>query len=197
METAEQTQPYQNDKLTKALKLFLKKENKQAWDICKELLEESYVSTDELAELTFMSTINLIDKFKSNINRNELNSTIGNYINSSEKKNIYGYAEIILAGINKANYAQKLDNVIANYSSSIKELAMFKKLVYFYHEEGNLEKAKSIYNTMLKTYSESSLTREAAYIINENKSGFEKEAGAVNQQQNTEYYLQNFPNPFN
>jgi len=52
-----------NDKLTKALKLFLQKDNKQAWDICKELLEESSVSTDEVSDLTFMSTINLIDKF--------------------------------------------------------------------------------------------------------------------------------------
>ena len=122
-----------------------------------------------------------------------------------ERKEIYGYAEIILATFEGRNGVAHLDKVYNEYKETfLAEAALLHKFMYYYHDEENMEAAKQVLSQMESEFPESESTGiareyfDSAPIALAKASQPDISAGESAALLPLEYALfANFPNPFN
>ncbi len=123
-----------------------------------------------------------------------------------EKKSLYGYSDIIYAGFeNDKSLTSSCDKIYNEYKDTfLPKLALYKKFMYYYNEQNDLEKAKEAADQLKHEYPNSLEAESAMSHFNDKKSSLAKSSFSdelLNNKSSTlpdKYALtSNYPNPFN
>lgn len=123
-----------------------------------------------------------------------------------EKKSIYGYSDIIYAGFESdKSLISSCDKIYNEYKDTfLPKIALYKKFIYYYNEQNDLEKAKEAVDQLNREYPNSLETESAMSHFNDKKSPLAKSSfsdKSLNNKISTlpdKYALtSNYPNPFN
>lgn len=134
---------------------------------------------------------------------NDINSFI-NYLNSltskKEKKELYGSAELILAGYNKGKSVDIYDKVADSYSGTwLEEQALYLKFTHYLYDVGDEDQARKICSEIDSKFPESESSNNCHSHLGEDLSNPKKSVTlALENNTPTEFKLfNNSPNPFN
>jgi hypothetical protein len=123
-----------------------------------------------------------------------------------EKKPLYGYSYLIYAGFESdKSLIFSCDKIYNEYKDTfLSKIALYKKFIYYYNEQNDLEKAKEAVDQLNREYSNSLETESAMSHFNDKKSPLVKSSfsdESLNNKSSTlpiKYTLtSNYPNPFN
>ena len=120
-------------------------------------------------------------------------------VRDKEKKELYGYAKIILTGFEGTGCLVSLDEVIADYPKSfVSEAALFKKMMYYYHENEDYASAAKALDEIKANYPESELIRDGQTLLKSSVEYSLKKETVQEEIVPQKYALTNaYPNPFN
>ena len=132
-----------------------------------------------------------------------------NYLSSIKSKNLvkdlYGSAELILAGYDINSRLSSIDQTANNYGKSyIAEAALFSKFLYYFNDKNNIEMARAVSKEIDELFPNSPASIDAHQHLGDNinnfnvaKQGDAEEILAVKNLPERYELLGNFPNPFN
>ena len=125
--------------------------------------------------------------------------------NKKVKKQIYGAAELLLAGGEKKNRVANLDVILEKYKNSpLIEFVLFQKFMYYLYEENNIELAKSVSEELGKQFPKSESYFDSQRhlgndVVKPTEPLLAKNAANEETTEIPKTYelLGNYPNPFN
>jgi len=176
-------------KLRYAKRLVLKRDFKNARNICMELVQSSPDSSASILAINILlSTI--IDNNSAFLVKNLLKKIS----NTSKNKNLCSFTKLTLADLEKENYIEKLNEIIDNFpTSKFIPLIFFKKFNYYYFKEYDISMATQISNQMSLFFPSSTLTKETKILLGEPDNRLIK----TNLIKDNNISITNYPNPFN
>jgi parallel beta-helix repeat protein len=204
-------QNYYDDKWTLQQKLIFARQIIYLGDIefsesiCREIIATCPDSALSFMALDILWEASRNAQAKEGSDLSAFHSYLQELTRKKERKEIYGYAEIILAAFEGKNGVAHLDKVYNEYKETfLAEAALLHKFMYYYHDEENMEAAKQVLSQMESEFPESESTGiareyfDSAPIALAKASQPDKSAGESAALLPLEYALfANFPNPFN
>ncbi|MGE5409979.1 MAG: N,N-dimethylformamidase beta subunit family domain-containing protein [Clostridiales bacterium] len=187
------------DMLFQAESYFSQKSYSIAENICKSIIE---TYPDSAASL---SAVDLL----CNVANESKDNTLKHYLEKFQTKgtkNLYGNIERILAGYEKENRIEKLDNIIKKYSNFPIQVqyAMLEKVVYYLYEKNDYNKALSVSQKMNDLFPDEFSTLQVEEALGLSPQKTKKNLQLINKDvlnkdnKPDKYELNvNYPNPFN
>jgi hypothetical protein len=192
-----------NGELSNIQLLILSSKLEEALTECKTLLAENNSEAETLYALDLMWQIERKMKTEKNDSETDLFADIRN---KEENDLSQSYVNLIDAvGVNGKSRISALDNVLqkSGDSETIEKGVIYAKMLYYYNEEMNIEKAKEQYKLLAEKYPNAPITKEALFYLegaasNSSQNKFNEEISAeLNEVPDTYSLFSNYPNPFN
>lgn len=167
-------------------------------------LLKDIISTYPDSSLSFYA-INLLWNSYRNNNVDQLKSFLYSLTSKNEDKEVYGFADIILAQYEKDNTPKSLDKIIEKYSSkNIKQMSLFGKFLYYMNVSGNKDMARLVSVEIDNQYPGSYISEDAHIQLGDKESpgnkpvSEDKVIAKTDENLPREFLLSdNYPNPFN
>ncbi|MBU0561731.1 MAG: right-handed parallel beta-helix repeat-containing protein [Bacteroidetes bacterium] len=187
-------------KLLYARKLIEIKKYNFAIKVCEDIIEQYPDSSLSYLALHLLHKASVKGKEKDKFKK-----FVDNKSKLKVKKQLYGYAELLLTMEEKENRILELNNLKEKYKDTdLVESVLFDKFMYFLNEENNLELAKLVSEELGKLFPNSRL-----YISSQRQLGVDVETPKMSELKKgnseeevadipkTYELLGNYPNPFN
>ena len=185
------------DKTDNAVDLYLSADYESARKNCTEIISSDPDSPSAFRALDLLWQI--ASKADNDYNLDNFKDYLITLTKNNDNKELYGYAKIIIAGFEGDNGLALLDEVIADYPGSfVGEAALFKEMMYYYHEKSDYASANKILDDLKTNYPESELVADGESML-KGVSQFNLKKDAVKENIIPEKYSLNgaYPNPFN
>jgi hypothetical protein len=184
-------------KLLYARNLIRVKKNNFAADICEDILTEFADSSFANLALDLLWQARSSNKDAKKL----FKQFVKDKAKSTKLKQVYGAAELLLAGSEDENRIFELDRITEKYKGTpLVEFVLFQKFMYYLYEENNIELAKTTSDDLGRLFPESeSYFDSQRHLGNKVELKFAK--NTLNEESEeipaTYELLGNYPNPFN
>ncbi len=185
------------EKKDNAINLYLSADYDGSKQICLDIFSSypysslAFRALDLLWQIASKETINYdLSSFKSDLL---------DLVSDKDKKKLYGYSKIILAGFEKTAGLILLDEVIADYPKSfVGEAALFKKMMYYYHEKDDKSSSNKVLSELKAMYPESEFIADGTSLLKSSAEYSLKKETVQEEIVPQKYAFTNaYPNPFN
>ncbi|MBD3224448.1 MAG: DUF1565 domain-containing protein [Caldithrix sp.] len=179
--------------------------NEDAQSICKEVIENNPDSTLSFFALDILWESSRHEQAKPGYDLKAFESYLQELSNKKEKKELYGYSELLSASYNEDKAITTADKVYSEYEDTfLQESALLQNFMYYYHELNDLKMAEQIYNQMKSEFPNSTSTRKAREHMEFSNASLAKNSMNASPAKQIsgllpfEYSISsNYPNPFN
>ncbi|MEA3392939.1 MAG: T9SS type A sorting domain-containing protein [Candidatus Marinimicrobia bacterium] len=144
--------------------LFSIGEAKGVADLCKDIIYENPYASESFLVLDMMYQISKNNKIKKDFDKEQLKAYIESFDDKMGSQLLKSKADLILAGLEKNMplidkvYKKNIDTYLGKY-------ALQQKFMYYYHEEENLEEARTALDLMDEVYPDEIVTYEAHVLM--------------------------------
>ncbi len=186
-----------SEKTEKAVDMYLSGSYESAKNNCKEIIA---ITPDSPSAVRALDLLWQIATKKDNpYTLENFKSYIYDLMNKKEQNNVSAHAMLIFCGFDMKKGLVLLDKIAADYQGTLLgEAALFKKMMYYYHEKSDYASANKILDDLKTNYPESELIADGESML-KGVSQFSLKKEMVKENIIPEKYTLHgaYPNPFN
>jgi parallel beta-helix repeat protein len=146
-------------------------EPESAQQICKDIIETCPDSAKAFYALDLLWQASRMEGVEKSCDEEAFITYLNNLTQNKEHKELYGSAELLLAGFEGKDGLSRMDYVFETYRQSyLAEAALFQKFMYYLNDLEDVETAKKISNQLYEFFPESPSALQAQHLLGDEKA---------------------------
>jgi len=146
-------------------------EPESAQQICKDIIETCPDSAKAFYALDLLWQASRMEGVEKSCDEEAFITYLNNLTQQKEHKELYGSAELLLAGFEGKDGLSRMDYVFETYRQSyLAEAALFQKFMYYLNDLEDVETAKKISNQLDEFFPESPSALQAQHLLGDEKA---------------------------